>query len=135
MLFVSISCKKTAEPIEYGKAQCGYCSMNIVDKTHAAQYVTKKGKQFKFDSIECMLHDLSKKNENEIEVLLVADYENPGEMIDAKIATFILCDAIKSPMGANISAVGTVERAKEILQKHEGLIETWETIKGSLLNK
>lgn len=30
--------------------------MTIVDKQHAAQVVTKKGKAYSFDAIECMVH-------------------------------------------------------------------------------
>ena len=43
ILLVSISCKIEPQKIEYGKDQCNYCKMNVVDKTHSAQYVTKKG--------------------------------------------------------------------------------------------
>ena len=66
ILLLTISCKVEPEAIEYGKDQCSFCEMNIVDKTHAAQYVTKKGKQFKFDAIECMVNDLNEKNEEDI---------------------------------------------------------------------
>ena len=47
-----------------------------------------KGKQFKFDAIECMLNDLSDKTELELAYLLVSDYGNPGQMVDAKTAIF-----------------------------------------------
>ncbi len=69
ILLLIISCEIAPEPIAYGKDQCSFCVMNIVDKTHAAQYVTKKGKQFKFDAIECMVNDLSEKNEADYAVL------------------------------------------------------------------
>ena len=58
ILMLLISCKIEPQAIEYGKDQCSFCVMNIVDKTHSAQYVTKKGKQFKFDAIECMVLDV-----------------------------------------------------------------------------
>ncbi len=135
ILLVVISCKVEPETIEYGKDQCVFCKMNIVDKTHAAQYVTKKGKQFKFDAIECMVNDLSDKSEDEMALFLVANYGNPGEMIDAKTATFLISLSIKSPMGANLSALSTSEKAKELQQKHTGEIYSWETLKQKLSNK
>lgn len=135
ILLLTISCKVEPETIEYGKDQCSFCVMNIVDKTHAAQYVTKKGKQFKFDAIECLVNDLSEKNEGDLAIILVANYSNPGEMIDAKTASYLISPNIKSPMGANLSAVSTFENAKELQQKYAGEIYNWETLKKRLSDK
>ncbi len=135
ILLLTISCKVEPETIEYGKDQCSFCVMNIVDKTHAAQYVTKKGKQFKFDAIECLVNDLSEKNEGDLAIILVANYSNPGEMIDAKTASYLISPNIKSPMGANLSAVSNVKNAKELQQKYAGEIYNWETLKKRLSDK
>ncbi|SNR73220.1 nitrous oxide reductase accessory protein NosL [Lutibacter flavus] len=129
IILLTISCKVEPEAIEYGKDQCSFCVMNIVDKTHAAQYVTKKGKQFKFDAIECLVNDLNEKNEQDLAVILVADYGNPGNMIDAKTATYLISTGIKSPMGANLSAVVTLEKALELQQQYLGDIYAWEPLK------
>ena len=135
ILLLTISCKVEPQAIDYGKDQCSFCVMNIVDKTHAAQYVTKKGKQFKFDAIECMVNDVSEKNEEELAILLVANYGNPGEMIPAKTATYLVSKEIKSPMGAYLSAFSILEKAQELQQKHSGEIYTWETLKQKLADK
>ena len=129
-----ISCKVEPRAIEYGKDQCDFCLMNIVDKTHATQYVTKKGKQFKFDAIECMINNLGDKNEGDIAILLVTDFRKPGVMMDAKTASYLISEEIKSPMGANLSA-STLEKIKELQQKHTGEIFTWETIKEQMSDK
>lgn len=134
IILLTISCKVEPEAIEYGKDQCSFCVMNIVDKTHAAQYVTKKGKQFKFDAIECLVNDLNEKNEQDLAVILVADYGNPGNMIDAKTATYLISTGIKSPMGANLSAVVTLEKALELQQQYLGDIYAWEPLKKHLSN-
>jgi len=130
-----ISCKIEPQGIEFGKDQCSFCVMNIVDKTHASQYVTKKGKQFKFDAIECLINDINDKNEEDIGILLVADYGNPGEMIPAQTATYLISREIKSPMGANLSAMSTIEKAQEMQKKHSGEIYSWETLKQRLSDK
>lgn len=135
LLFFTISCKIEPQKIEYGKDQCSYCKMNVVDKTHSAQYVTKKGKQFKFDAIECMVNDINEKGSNEIAIYLVADYSNPGVMIDANNASYLISKAIKSPMGANLSAVSTKIKAEELQAKHDGKIYTWETLKQKFSDK
>lgn len=135
ILLLTISCKIEPEAIVYGKDQCSFCVMNIVDKTHAAQYVTKKGKQYKFDAIECMVHDLSKKSEADLAIILVANYANPGEMIDAKTATYLISPEIKSPMGANLSAMSSLEKAEELQQNYSGEIYTWQMLKQRLSDK
>ncbi|WP_372744325.1 nitrous oxide reductase accessory protein NosL [Lutibacter sp.] len=135
ILLLLISCKIEPEAINFGKDQCSFCVMNIVDKTHAAQYVTKKGKQFKFDAIECMVNDLSEKNEDDLAFILVANYASPGEMIDAKTAAFLISSQIKSPMGANLSAVSSMGKAEELQQKYSGDIYTWSTLKERLSDK
>ncbi len=135
ILLLTISCKVEPQAIEFGKDQCSFCMMNIVDKTHAAQYVTKKGKQFKFDAIECMVNDIIEKSEENIAIMLVANYDNPGEMIDSKTAVYLISEEIKSPMGANLSAFLLAEKAKELLQKHSGKIYTWDTLKQKFSDK
>lgn len=135
ILLGAVSCKVEPEAIEYGKDQCSFCKMNIVDQTHSAQLVTAKGKQFKFDAIECMVNYLDQNSEEKIGLLLVSDYGNPGEMIEAEKATYLITPAIKSPMGANLSGFSAKNRAEEFQQKHTGEIYAWETLKQKLSNK
>lgn len=135
VLLLTISCKVEPEAIEFGKDQCDFCKMNIVDKTHAAQFVTAKGKQFKFDAIECVVNYVGQNSEEKIAVLLVADYGNPGEMTDAETAAYLISTEIKSPMGANLSAFSLKNTAEEYQQKHSGEIFTWETLKQKLSDK
>ncbi|WP_372766259.1 nitrous oxide reductase accessory protein NosL [Lutibacter sp.] len=135
VLLLTISCKVEPEAIEFGKDQCDFCKMNIVDKTHAAQFVTAKGKQFKFDAIECVVNYVGQNSEEKIAVLLVADYGNPGEMTDAETAAYLISTEIKSPMGANLSAFSLKNTAEEYQQKHSGEIYTWETLKQKLSDK
>ena len=123
-----MGCDIELEPINYGKDQCHYCKMNIVDKAHAAQYVTQKGKNYKFDAIECMILNLKELDNNSIGLLGVSDYQHPGSMIDAKSATYIVSPEIKSPMGANLSAVTSIQQAKDILSSRKGKSYNWTDI-------
>lgn len=120
-----VSCKIEPAPIRFGTDSCDFCKMTIVDQQHAAQYVTKKGKQFKFDAVECMLNDLSEKGMENLELLFVADYSRPGEMTEAPSATYLISPEIKSPMGANLSSFSRFEDAKEIRNSHLGELHDW----------
>lgn len=130
LLLILTSCNVEPKKIDYGKDHCHFCNMTVVDQTHASEYVTKKGKAYVFDAIECMINELIElQNEGDTSFLLVANYQVPGELIDAKTATFLISKEIKSPMGANLSAFSSAELASEALKEHGGKIYTWELLK------
>ena len=60
LLWLFYSCNISPKAINYGADGCHYCKMTIVETTHAAQIVTKKGKPYKYDAIECLLNDFEK---------------------------------------------------------------------------
>jgi copper chaperone NosL len=102
--------------------------MNIVDHQHAAEIVTKKGKAFKFDATECLVNHLTEIGNSEIELFLVADYNNPGNLIDAKTASYIISENIPSPMGAYLSAVSTKAEAETLQRSKTGTVYNWEEL-------
>lgn len=131
IIIVSVSCSNEPEPIEYGSDACDFCEMTIVSPAFSAQAVSNKGKQYKYDAIECMVNDLLQ-NEIEMATLNVANYSKPGNMISVDQAVFIIHDSIKSPMGANLAAVKKEEQASL------GVMEStynWEGLKSYFLQK
>ena len=125
------SCNNEPEPIVYGSDPCSYCKMTIVSKAHSAQMVTKKGKQIKYDAIECMVKDnLQNYEASEIDIMLVADYENPGSMLSAQNASFVIDEKINSPMGANLAAI-----IKGSNQEEFSKVYTWDELKKHFLNE
>ncbi|MFD1314606.1 nitrous oxide reductase accessory protein NosL [Namhaeicola litoreus] len=124
-----LSCSVKPEPIEFGKESCHFCKMTIVDEQHAAQMVSKKGKQFKYDAIECMLNDLSEsKNSDEMAIFLVSSY-GESNLTDAQKATYLISKEIKSPMGAFLSAFQSKEMADKTLTEVDGQLYTWQEIR------
>jgi len=129
-LFILNSCSVEPKKIKYGEDHCHYCDMTVVDKTHASEYVTKKGRAYTFDAIECLVNDLNEnKNEDMMSFILVANYSNPGELIPATEATYLISKSIKSPMGANLSAFKLKEKAIGYLNKGDGKLYNWEQLK------
>ncbi|WP_117883126.1 nitrous oxide reductase accessory protein NosL [Aureibaculum luteum] len=126
---ILVSCSIEPSKIEYGKDACNFCKMTIVDKTHAAQIVTKKGKSFKYDAIECMLNDMEDKDKSKLELFLVTDYLNPTTLIDANSATFLISPAIKSPMGANLSAFKNKEDVEKLVKTDVDKSYNWQELK------
>ena len=124
-MLVFISCAIEPSKIAYGQDACHFCKMTIVEETHAAQIVTKKGKAFKYDAIECLLNDLENHEKEDIALYLVTDYLTPQKLIDAKTATFLISKSIQSPMGANLSAFENRNEIEEYAKNEEDKIFDW----------
>ncbi len=125
-----LSCTVKPQPIDYVSDHCNFCDMTVVDKTHAAEYTTKKGKSYPFDAIECLVRKINRENnEDKMAYILVADYANPGELTNAKEAYYLITKKIKSPMGANLSAFKSEDKAKKTQEEFGGEIYNWNEIK------
>ena len=124
-----ISCEVKPEKTIYGQDACFYCKMNIVEKNYAAQMVTKKGKQFKYDATECLLNDLRQKDAEKVALFLVTDFYTPEKLVDATKATFLISDSIQSPMGANLATFEEKNRAILLAKENNnGTLYSWNEI-------
>ena len=126
--YILTSCDIKPQPINYGEDACHFCKMTIVDKQHAAQIVTKKGKAFKFDAVECMLNHLKEIDPNDVELFLVTDYLDPGMLLDATTSYYIISENIPSPMGEFLSSVKSKETVLRLQKEKEGSTYTWQEI-------
>lgn len=125
VLSLWMGCEIAPKPIAYGSDGCHFCRMTIVDRQHAAQIVTDKGKAFSFDAIECMVNSLKEIDPGTVALFLVSDYPQPGALIDATQATYLISEGIPSPMGANLSAFEELEAAIQARKKHRGTLYSW----------
>jgi copper chaperone NosL len=99
--------------------------MTIVDKQHAAEFVTQKGKVFKFDATECMMNYLKEIDNTSVALYLVNDYDAPGELINATEATYLISKNIPSPMGEFLTAFKSKEVAERVHAANQGLLLSW----------
>ncbi|PRX41220.1 hypothetical protein [Salegentibacter salegens] len=120
IVFVFSGCSFEPEPIKYGEDNCHFCQMTIVEQAYSAQLVTDKGKQYKYDAIECLVNDMHQRG-YQTSFLLVSNYDKPGNMLSVSEAGFIQNDSLRSPMGANLAAVKKESRESEELQDWEEL--------------
>lgn len=134
LFFLSLSsCDVKPKEINYGQDHCTFCDMTVVDQTHAAEYVTKKGRSYPFDAIECLIMKIhEEKNQDKLAYILVTDYNNPGVLIDARNATYLISEEIQSPMGANLSAFASKEIAEKTAKQLGGKLYNWNQIKAEI---
>lgn len=131
MLGLLTSCSNEPQPIAYGSDNCNFCEMTIVSKAYSAQAVSQKGKQYKYDAIECMVNDQIKNN-YDMAVNLVANYEQPGTMLDVDKALFVINDSIKSPMGGNLAAF---KKESSVVRDGSQGIFSWDELIAHFLQK
>ncbi len=103
--------------------------MNIVDRQYAAEIVTKKGKVFKYDAIECMIRDIKNRHADEVALFLITDYAAPGKFVEAKTATFLISEKLQSPMGANLTGFEKLSDAEKIQREKLGTLYAWNAVK------
>ncbi len=129
-----LGCSKEISPIDYGKDQCAHCRMTIVDKKYGSEIVTSKGKVYKFDAAECTINYIldNKAEESDLEMILVTDLAQPEKFIDARTASFLISNKLRSPMGENISSFPDMETAKKFQSEFGGEIYEWKTLKEML---
>ncbi|WP_296381138.1 nitrous oxide reductase accessory protein NosL [Winogradskyella sp.] len=128
LLLLFLNCNVSPQPIDYGSDGCHFCKMTIVDKVHAAEIVTKKGKVYKFDATECMINFMDEFDTSEIELYLSNNYTEPATLIDATKATFLISENIPSPMGAFLSAFKNKADAENFQAKKGGKLYIWEAL-------
>lgn len=122
------SCNVSPQAIDYGNDGCHFCKMTIVDKVHAAEIVTNKGKVYKFDASECMINFIEEFDTDEIKLYLSNNYTKPEVLIDATKATFLISENVPSPMGAFLTAFKNKSDAKKIQAEKGGILYTWDQL-------
>ena len=127
-LGLMVACGGNPSPISYGHDACSFCQMTIVDKQHSAQIVTVKGKSYKYDAIECMLNEYRDWDRPEVKLFLVADYNNPGVLLEAESASYLISERIPSPMGEFLTAFAS-EEDRSMFADSVGELHDWNSLK------
>lgn len=128
------SCSTEPEPIKYGSDLCALCKMVVSDERYGAELVTSKGKKYKYDSAECLVHYLNAEalDDQEISGIYVTDYKRPQTLIDAKTAFFLISESLPSPMGENLTSFSSRVDAKELQAEHPGSIFDWKQLRSTI---
>ena len=106
--------------------QCAHCNMIVKDAYHKASAGTNNN-SYMFDAVECLVNYLKTHPKDDFNTLLVSNYKT-AEFIDAKTATYLISEAIPSPMGANLSAFKSKNDAIKTQTEKDGALYTWDEI-------
>ena len=134
---ITISCSPKTEPFNYGKDNCYFCKMGIVDPKYGGEVITKKSKVYKFDDLICMVRFLQsgtlKEKEIAKKVIINFDHgssvgEKENDFLDVNKATFWVSPELRSPMGSNAAAFASQQAAEKARAGKEGQLMNWDEI-------
>ncbi len=122
-----ISCKVEPEPLAYGEDGCAHCKMTLMDRKFGAELVTKKGKVYKFDDVNCMLnfYHSGEIAPEDVAFKLVTDFSQPGKLIEADNAFYLKSSKIQSPMASQVAAFEKEASMKEVRAQVNGIYLVW----------
>jgi copper chaperone NosL len=120
-------CAPKPQPVQYGVDACYSCKMTLADKRFGAELVTKKGKVFVFDDINCMLayYHSPELDPADLAFTLVIDYQHPEEFLEAGHTFFVKSDQLRSPMNSQVAAFHSYQDAMQFKRERGGILLGW----------
>jgi copper chaperone NosL len=106
--------------IRYGEESCSYCGMSIGDERFASAWRLDSAERH-FDDIGCMTNALLRDEGDAETQFYVHDYVGQS-WLDARMATFILSDGIKTPMAYGVAALGDHTEAHARADSTPGMV-------------
>jgi copper chaperone NosL len=118
-IILLMSCTTEPEAINYGKENCQFCKMTIMDNKYGCEVVTQKGKVFKFDDVSCLIKyiNISEQTPKEYSHIVVNCYDKPANLVDVNKLYFVVSPNFSSPMLGNVAAFSDEKQANETLKK------------------
>lgn len=119
---LSAACEPAPEPIAFGHDECAYCRMIVSEPAFGSRLLTRKGRTYAFDSIECMAAFEHRGDVAHVGVhsRLVPDFDDPGLSLRVEDAHIRHLPELRSPMGLSLSA--------HVAPPVDGRVLTWDEV-------
>lgn len=98
-----------------------------MQKKFANEWVTDKGKVYRFDDVHCLLSYT--KTNNSKGTAYINDYTGKKEFAKANEMFFVKSSELKAPMGGNVAAFVEKTDADEFVKNNQGTALLWEEVK------
>ena len=115
-------------PIKVNEDACAYCKMTITNPAFATELTTKKGRQYVFDDVACMVGFKKESTALEYDHFYVANFSSPADFVDLDHAILLQSDSLRSPMGGNMAGFASREDAQVYLTKYGASEISWTTL-------
>ncbi|WP_207492397.1 nitrous oxide reductase accessory protein NosL [Aridibaculum aurantiacum] len=126
LLVMLQSCSTQPQAIKYGSDACEHCKMTIMDKRFGSEWVTTKGKVFRFDDLLCLQAYLNKSTAKG--TVYIQDFSGKKELVKAEELLFVHGEELRSPMGGNTAAFTDKADAEKAAASNSSTILSWQEI-------
>jgi len=126
LLVVLQSCSAGPQPIKYGSDACDFCKMTIMQKKFANEWVTDKGKVFRFDDVHCLFR-FRKANTGK-GTAYINDFSGTKELVKTNELFFVKSEELKAPMGGHVAAFIDKAALDEFAKNNKGQILSWQQV-------
>ncbi|HNM26588.1 MAG TPA: nitrous oxide reductase accessory protein NosL, partial [Saprospiraceae bacterium] len=115
------------QPVRWGQDNCDMCKMTLMDQHFGAELVTKKGKAYKFDDLNCFVRFLHANTvpADQIAERYVINYAQPGTLVSAESAAYLHSELLNSPMASRTAAFGALAELGKVKAQLEGEVWDW----------
>ncbi len=126
-------CATGPQPINYGSDNCSFCKMTLMDKHYGAEIVTRKGKVYKLDDINCLVKFQKKGGLQAAEIAgrYLVDYNHSGVFVPAEQALFLQSDKLNTPMASGMAAFANRNDLDQVIAQTGGAILNWEQVQAA----
>lgn len=132
IIFSLQACSTGPQPIKYGSDACDNCKMTIMDKRFANEWVTDKGKVYRFDDVHCQV--AFRKTNPSNGTAYINDYSGSKELVPATEKFFVYSHELKSPMGGNVAAFNSPAAMEKVLTEQSGKKLSWSEVQQEMNN-
>ncbi|MCB1131536.1 MAG: nitrous oxide reductase accessory protein NosL [Verrucomicrobiae bacterium] len=104
-------CDSGPVAIDYGRDACDSCRMTLVDRRFGTEFVTAKGKVYKFDDVNCLL-DFMEEERASAGNAYVVNFAKENELLEVENAVFLKHPQLRTPMNSGLAAFATKANAE-----------------------
>ena len=114
-------CEKGPRPIRYGQDECAECKMTLVNRHYGAEFITGRGKVFKFDDLNCLTAYERRvaSPADPAAQSVVIDFNRPNQFLPVGAAWFLHHDTLRTPMASSLAAFAS-ETELEVVRRELG---------------
>lgn len=111
------SCSNSKPQFYFGKENCEYCKMTLMDNKFGVALESDKGRVYKFDDFICMKSYMAEEKPSVSKTFVVL-FDKPGEVENGNDAVYgKLPQVIKSPMGSGVGFFSSNESFEKLFGK------------------
>jgi copper chaperone NosL len=125
------SCSAGPQPIRYGSDACDFCKMTIMEKKFANEWVTAKGKVYRFDDIHCLIS--FRKTDKSEGTTYVNDFGGKKELNKASNLFYVKSEELKTPMNGKVAAFIDKTVAQEFAKNNNAQNLSWNEVESEVL--